>query len=262
MANAPNWTERTIDAAGLKIHTSRAGQGPALVVLHHDFGTLPRTDLYDRLAQSFDVVVPHHAGWGRSERPEWMRSVRDQAVLYQGLLSDMGVERPLLLGLGFGGWIAAEMAGMAPRDLSKLVLVGPFGIKPDEGYILDQAIISYLDYPRAAFHDEKAFDAVYGAEPSTDQLEAWDIAREMSFRIAWKPYMYSQTLPYLLGAVKAPTLVVWGDDDQHIHMSTANQWKRALPNARVEIVKECGHAVDLEKPAELAGLVSAFAASK
>ena len=46
----------------------------------------------------------------------------------------------------------------------------------------------------------KAFDEIYGAEPSTDQLEAWDISREMCFRIAWKPYMYSQTLPHLLGA--------------------------------------------------------------
>ena len=72
------------------------------------------------------------------------------------------------------------------------------GIKPPEGDIFDQAIVSYIDYARAGFHDQKAFDKIYGAEPSTDQLEAWDIAREMCFRIAWKPYMYSQTLPHLL----------------------------------------------------------------
>jgi hypothetical protein len=85
------------------------------------------------------------------------------------------------------------MATMAPRDVAKLVLVGPMGIKPPEGDIFDQAIVSYIDYARAGFHDQKAFDKIYGAEPSTDQLEAWDIAREMCFRIAWKPYMYSQT---------------------------------------------------------------------
>ena len=45
-------------------------------------------------------------------------------------------------------------------------------------------------------------EARVGSGASTDQLEAWDIAREMCFRIAWKPYMYSQTLPYLLGAVR------------------------------------------------------------
>ena len=50
---------------------------------------------------------------------------------------------------------------------------------------------------------------MYG-DVSTDQLEAWDIAREMSFRTAWKPYMYSQTLPHLLGGIRSPALVVWG----------------------------------------------------
>jgi len=36
----------------------------------------------------------------------------------------------------------------------------------------------------------------------------------MSFRLAWKPYMYNMSLPHLLGGVKAPALVVWGDDAQ------------------------------------------------
>jgi pimeloyl-ACP methyl ester carboxylesterase len=59
--------------------------------------------------------------------------------------------------------------------------------------------------------------------------------------------------------VKAPTLIVWGENDRHIPASTANQWKSALPNAKVEIVKACGHAVDLEKPAELAKLINSVA---
>ena len=36
----------------------------------------------------------------------------------------------------------------------------------------------------------------------------------MTFRIAWKPYMYSQTLPHLLGGVTTPALVVWGAEDR------------------------------------------------
>jgi pimeloyl-ACP methyl ester carboxylesterase len=257
MATAPKWKEKTIDAAGIKLHVSRAGKGAPLVVLHHDFGTPDRLPIYDKLAETYDVIVPHHAGWGKSTRPEWMRSVRDMAVLHQGVLADQGIVNPTLLGLGFGGWIAAEMATMAPKAIDKLVLVAPFGIKPDEGYILDQAIISYIDYPQAAFHDQTAFTSVYG-NVSTDQLEAWDIAREMSFRIAWKPYMYSPTLPYLLGAVKTPTLIVWGAEDKHIPLSTANQWLKAMPKAKLQTIKGCGHAVEMEKPEELAKLVTKF----
>src|SRR2546429_7305802 len=48
-----------------------------------------------------------------------------------------------LVGLGFGGWVAAEMAALAPRDFHRLVLVGAMGVKPPEGDIFDQAIVSY-----------------------------------------------------------------------------------------------------------------------
>ena len=252
------WSDKLVEVAGIKLHLSRAGSGAPLLVLHHDIGTLERLPFYDMLAQRFDVLVPHHPGCGKSERPAWMRSVRDVAVVYRWLLADLGVAQASLVGLGFGGWVAAEMATMAPRDVARLVLVGAMGLKPPEGDILDQALLNYIDYARAGFHTSDAFAAAYGAEPSTDQLEQWDICREMSFRIAWKPYMYSQTLPHLLGGVRAPALVVWGDDDKVVPASCGRLYASRLLNARLEIVKACGHCADMEKPDALAALVTAF----
>ena len=211
-----SWTDSTFEAAGTKLHLSRAGKGRPLLVLHHDTGTLDRLPFYDALAAQLRRAraAPSRLSAGRSGRTGCAR-VRDIAVIYRGLLADLKRREARR-------WSASASAAgsrprwrrMAPRDVSQLVLVGAMGIKPPEGDILDQAIISYIDYARAGFHDQTAFDRVYGDEPSTDQLEQWDICREMSFRIAWKPYMYSQTLPHLLGGVRAPALVVWGDDDQ------------------------------------------------
>jgi len=252
------WTETTMELAGSKLHLARAGKGKPILVLHHDIGTLDRLPFYDALTAKHEVLVPQHPGFGKSERPDWLRSARDVAVIYRGLLSKLGMEKAALVGLGFGGWIAAEMASMGPSDPAHLVLVGAMGVKPTEGDILDQAIVGYIDYARAGFHDQKAFDAVYGAEPSNDQLEAWDVCREMCFRIAWKPYMYSQTLPRLLGAVKAPSLVVWGEDDKVVPLSAGQRYAKALPKAKLEIVKACGHCVDMEQPDQLAKLVTTF----
>ena len=254
------WTESTIEIAGTKAYLARAGKGSPVVVLHRDIGTPAKSSFHDRLAQAAEVIIPHHAGWGRSPRADWMRSVRDMAVWHRGLLAELGIEKATLVGLGFGGWIAAEMATMAPRDVARLVVVAPMGLKPPEGDILDQAIVSYIDYACAGFHDQSKFEETYGAEPSTDQLEAWDIAREMCFRIAWKPYMYSQTLPHLLGSVKVPALIVWGDKDKIVPVSTAKRYQAALPNAKLEVIENCGHCVDLEQPERLAGLVSTFIA--
>ena len=68
------------------------------------------------------------------------------------------------------------MASLAPTDYRRLVLVGAMGIKPPEGYIADQALVSYLEYPQLGFHNEAAFTTVYG-EVSSDQLEQWDVCR-------------------------------------------------------------------------------------
>ncbi len=131
------------------------------------------------------------------------------------------------------------------------------GIKPPAGDILDQAIISYIAYPQAGFHSQDAFHQTFG-EVSTDQLEQWDIAREMCFRVAWKPYMYSQTLPHLLGGVRAPALVIWGDDDRIVPRSAGEAYARALRNARLEVVPACGHFVEMEQPDALARLIEPF----
>ena len=253
------WITSTHRIAGAAMHLMRAGAGTPLLVLHHDIGTPDRLPFYDALAARHDVLIPHLPGWGRSERPGWMRHPRDLAAMAQWLLAELGTGQAALLGLGFGGWIAAEMASQAPRDFRALALVGAMGIKPPEGDILDQAIVSYLLYPQAGFHNPEAFRAVYG-EVSTDQLEAWDIAREMCFRIAWKPYMYSQTLPHLLGGVRAPALVVWGEDDRIVPISAGHAYAKALPGARFATVPACGHFADMEQPEALARLVLDFLA--
>lgn len=258
MAASVAWKDSTVTIAGTAVSLRRAGAGKPVLVLHHDFGSPQRLEFYDRLARSFDVLVPEHPGFGSSERPEWMRSVRDLAVVYRELLANLGIEKASLVGLGFGGWVAAEMATMAPADLHKLVLVGAMGIQPSDGFILDQALIGYIDYARAAFHEQAAFDAVYGAEPTSEQLVAWDICREMCFRIAWKPYMFSPTLAHLLRSMGAPTLVVWGEADRVVPASAGEAYMAALPDARLEVVASSGHAVDMEKPEALARLVTEF----
>ncbi len=251
------WTEGINEIAGLKLHVSRAGSGPPVLVLHHDIGTVGRLPFYDALAEKHDVVIPHHPGWGKSERPQWMRHPRDISAIYSWLLADLGVAGVSLLGLGFGGWIAAEMVSQSPQAYRKLVLVGAMGIKPPEGEIADQAIVSYIDYPRSGFHDQAAFAATYG-DVTTDQLEAWDIAREMSFRTAWKPYMYSQTLPHLLGGVRCPALIIWGDDDRIVPLSAGHAYARALPGATLTTIPACGHFAEMEKPEAVARLATDF----
>ena len=253
------WTDETASVAGVDLHLRTAGRGEPLLILHHDIGSPERVPFHDALAERFTVLAPSHPGYDHSARPAWLRSVRDVAAIYQGLLAERGLTGVTLVGLGFGGWMAAEMATMAPRDFRRLVLVGAMGIKPERGEILDQALVSYVDYVRAGFSDPAALERTFGAELPTPVLEQWDINREMTFRIAWRPYMYNPTLPHLLGGVKTPTLVVWGRDDRIVPLECGERYAKALPHARLTVIEHAGHFVDMERPAELARPVIDFA---
>jgi pimeloyl-ACP methyl ester carboxylesterase len=259
-ASALAWTTEEVRVAGSSVRLRTAGRGAPLLVLHHDIGTPEQLPFYDALAQRFTVLLPSHPGYDGSERPPWMRSVRDVAVTYQALLAARGLSDVSVVGLGFGGWIAAEMATMAPRGFRRMVLVGAMGIKPAAGEILDQALVSYIDYVRAGFEDQAAFDRLFTPDPATAQLEQWDLNREMTFRIAWKPYMYNPTLPPLLGGVSTPTLIMWGREDRIVPVACADQYARALPTSRLAVLEGAGHFLDLEQPDTLAKLVVQFVA--
>lgn len=254
------WTDETATVAGIELHLRTAGRGRPLLILHHDIGSPARPPLHDALAERFAVMAPSHPGYDRSARPAWMRSVRDVAVVYQWLLAARGLSEVTVVGLGYGGWIAAEMATMAPRDFRRLILVGAMGIKPERGEILDQALLSYVDYVRAGFADPAGLERTFGAELPTPVLEQWDINREMTFRIAWRPYMHNPSLPHLLGGVRTPALVVWGRDDRIVPLECGERYAKALPHAQLAVIESAGHFVDMERPAELARTIIDFAA--
>ena len=255
------WSEETVTVAGAPLHLRTAGTGAPLLVLHHDIGSPDQPALHDALAARFTVLAPAHPGYDRSARPAWLRNVRDIAVMYQALLADRGLTGVTCVGLGFGGWIAAEMATMAPAQLRRLVLVGAMGIKPERGEILDQALVSYIEYIRAGFHDPAALDRAYGTELPTPLLERWDVNRETTFRIAWRPYMFNPSLPHLLGGVKTPALVLWGAEDRVVPLECGERYAKAMPAAKLVVIEKAGHLVDMERPAEVARAIIDFAGS-
>jgi len=261
-ASALAWTTEEVRVAGSSVRLRTAGRGTPLLVLHHDIGTPEQLSFYEALADRFTLLLPSHPGYDGSERPAFMRNVRDVAVTYQALLAQRGLTDVVLVGLGFGGWIAAEMATMSPRAFRKLVLVGAMGIKPVDGEILDQALVSYIDYVRAGFEDQRAFDRLFTPDPPTPQLEQWDLNREMTFRIAWKPYMYNPTLPLLLGGVQTETLIVWGRQDRIVPVGVGEQYARALAKSRLSVLDGAGHFLEMEQPEALAKLIVPFAAAQ
>ena len=145
---------------------------------------------------------------------------------------------------------------MNQRRFRRLVLVGAMGIKPSEGEIVDQMLIDLKDYVEAGCADHDSFVRLFGEEPPRERTLIWDFAREMTARIAWKPYMFSQQLPHLIGGVEVPTLVVWGSQNKVVPIVCGQAYARAMPNAKMDTVDGAGQWADLEQPEALASLVT------
>lgn len=116
----------------------KGGGGPPLVVLHRDTGRAGWTTFHERLASRFTVHAPALPGFDDSARPQWMRTTAELATTVGLAVDGLGVAPCPWVGLGFGGWVAAEAAVQCPHRVSSLVLHSPVGLQPSSGEILDQ----------------------------------------------------------------------------------------------------------------------------
>lgn len=259
MTTAAAVSESTVEVAGLGLHVEEAGEGPALLLLHRSTGRHGWGALEDGLAASFRVIIPDLPGFGHSERPDWAREPRDLAILMHQLVVRMELNDLTLVGLGFGGFVAAEMATMNTERIASLVLVGAAGIKPEEGEIMDQMLIAFEEYVGAGLSDESTFADHFGEEVERDVKDVWDFSRIMTARVTWSPYMFNRRLPHLLAEVQTPALVIWGEDDRVIPPIVGRQYTDALGNAKLETIAGCGHRAELDQPQRLIELIAAHA---
>ena len=255
------WREEHVSVAGRPVHLLRGGQGEPLLVLHRDNGYPAGQRFFDLLADRFSVYVPSLPGYHGSDPPDWtwLWNVRDLAVVLGQLLQRLGLDRVWVVGLGFGGWLGAEMATMCDRRVKGMVLVAPMGIQPTERQIYDQFLVSSEVYAQRGFSDRAKFDDAYGSLPEYEQLERWETDREMTSRIGWKPYMFNRSLPKLLQAVTTPALIVWGREDAVVPLECGRLYAEALPHGRLEVIDNCGHVADIERPDDVARLCFDFA---
>ena len=153
---------------------------------------------------------------------------------------------------------------MCPQQFTKLVLVDAAGFKPPEGEIFDIfQVVAKAFITRSILNPETTpeFQQICPDEPDPEQADLWDIAREASCRLSWKPYMYNPSLPHVLPRLKRlPTLIVWGDQDPIVPVSSGRAYQEAIPGSRLEVISNCGHRPEVEQTEEFLRVVGEFLA--
>ncbi len=248
---------------GIEVEVLRrgaSGAGGTPVLLMHGMDTVaPGARFLDLLGRHAEVIAPSAPGFGNTKRPTDFDTIYDLVRFYLAVLDELPYEKVTLVGLSFGGWLAAEVAVACSHKLAKLVLVDPLGIKlgdRESRDILDVFNVNPAELRRARWHDlAKAPD--YDMM-SDDELIVHARNREALCLYAWHPCLYNPQLKQWLGRIRVPTLMLWGASDRVVTPEYGRAYSRLIPGARFELIDEAGHHPELEQPEHFAEQVAAF----
>jgi pimeloyl-ACP methyl ester carboxylesterase len=253
-----NYSHRTV--RGVRLEMLEQGSGPPLLFLNAGCGL----DFEAASLRPFDkrahVIAPSHPGFGGSERPNSLTTVDDIAYLYLDLLDQLDLRDVTLVGVSFGGWIAAEMAVKSTARLSRVVLANAVGIKVGNREARDIADIFAMtetELNAAVFADPGVGVRDYKSMSDAEVLTVTR-NRETLARFTWSPYMHDPKLKNRLHRINVPTLVLWGAADRIVSRDYGRAYSASVPGSRFELIEKAGHLPHVEQPQAFASKVLSF----
>lgn len=256
--------ERSVSVNDLKVSYYEGGPlGAETVLLIHGFGADKSTWLWFArpLTERYHVIAIDLPGFGSSERPHGSYDVGTQAERLAAFIDALGIRRLHLAGHSMGGHIAALYAARYPDQVSSLALIANAGVTAPRRSPFFQRLEEGGDNP-----------LLVDSEPQFDELLDWLFVAPPQFPERLHQYLaqravadsahQSEVFEHLreryvplepeLPRIQAPTLLLWGDQDRILDVSSIETMKPLLKDASVVIIKGCGHAPILERPEESA----------
>lgn len=252
---------KTVATPHAPVRYYEGGSGTPLVFLHGAGGIMPGEPLLEKLAQKFHVHAPLLPGYGDSEECHSLRDMLDFTLHTWDVVDALGLKDPVLVGHSMGGMIAAEMACVAPHDVTRLGLIAPAGLWLDEYPIPDLFSIMPYEFPQLLFHNVEQGTALMTAGVALDDpewLKAFLVTNARQLGMAGRILfpIPERGLLSRLYRVKAKTVLVWGDSDRLIAPAYAQAFRKAIAGSELVAVPEAGHLVTLEKPDQVAAALS------
>lgn len=278
----PDWrttrfTQRAVEAGGRAVNVIEhgEGEGPPVLFVHGLGGSwknwlenLPAIGLHRR-ALALDLP-----GFGDSELPAGEISITGYAQCVEEICRRLELGTVDVVGNSMGGFVSAELAITHPNRVRRLVLV-------------DAAGISIVDLRRAPTRTLMRLVAVQASWGTGQRMI---LARPRLRHLAFRAIMRHPTRVSLdlvahqaggpgmpgfllamdallsydfrerLGEISAPTLVIHGEDDMLVPVADAWEFKRLIPQARLQILQDTGHVPMLERPETFNRMLADFLA--
>ena len=244
-----------IEVAGFRIAFEREGEGPPLVLLHGGYGCDRRAwrRQLDALSDELTVVAWDAPGHGQSSDPPEIFGLADYADVLAGFVAALGLDRPHLLGLSFGGGLAIELYRRHPTVPRTLVLAGAYagwaGSLPPE--VVDERLRRALreaELPPETWLPEY-MPGMFSPSPAPEIVDEM-----MSIMLGVHPVglraelraFAAADLRDVLPTIDAPTLVLHGEHDQRAPLPVAEFLHARIPGSTLAVLPGAGHISNVE----------------
>jgi pimeloyl-ACP methyl ester carboxylesterase len=202
--------------------------------------------LAEKLAPHFEVTIAGLRGDRFPLGMTWAREIADYAHDLACLIDRLGLERPAVFGVSFGGAVALELAAEQPRKLSALVVQGAEArFRSSLGARIARRVLERFPLPSDNGFVNQFFNLLYGGKPEPGPLvdfvveRCWETDQSvMAQRIG---LLESFDVADRLWRIDVPTLVLAGTRDAIVPMSRQRALAESIPGARFERIEGAGH---------------------
>ncbi|XP_072979587.1 uncharacterized protein [Typha angustifolia] len=245
------------------------------LLLLHGFGASATWQwaayLKSLLCAGFDLYVPDLLFFGSSSSPEADRSDYYQARSVIAAVESVGLKRFGLAGVSYGGFVAYRIAEMYPERVERVVLICA-GVCLQESdlasglfVVRDVEEAAEILLPRRPDKLKELVRLTFCKPPRVmptcfirDYIEVMctDYVKEKTELL--HDLIKDRKLSDL-PKITQPTLILWGEQDRVFPLELAYRLKRHLEeNSELVVIKNAGHAVNLEKSREVCEHIKVF----
>ena len=257
-----NWIRGHCEANGVNIHYLRtSGRKPPLIALHGLTGSgASWIPLARALEGDCDVVAPDARGHGKSSAPLHGYLYRDHASDVIGLIKELGLGAPVLLGHSMGGMTAAVVASEVGAAIRAVILADPTFLSPERQREVHESDV--IERHRRLLSSNRA-DALAEARLRHPHRSSELVELIVDARLQTKISAFDVLTPpnpdycELVSAICVPVLLVIGDKGV-VSLETARQLQNLNQRLRYEILPDAGHGLPYDKPDLFATAVRTF----
>jgi len=254
-------SNNVVNVDGMRIHYKDTGpqDAPVLLFLHGFGSSLQTWDVWAvTLEQKYRVIrldLPGFGLTGPSPSNDYSE-LNDVNTLTQ-FVDKLGVSELSVIGHSMGGKIAWTFAAAHPDRVKALVLMAPDGFPQPEAigtkpYAMP-AIMGLMKYCLPRYFVRKSIEPAFADESALDDKMVsryHDMLRAPGVRAAilerGNQTIYTDPVPRLK-KIKAPTLLLWGEEDKMIPSSNATSYAGVLAQSKTVFIPKLGHLLHEEQ---------------